>query len=305
MKTLIAIVGPTGVGKTELSLQLAERLGSPIVNADSRQIYREIPIGTAAPTPEEQARATHYFVGTHALTDDYNAGQYERDALALLDRLFQERDCVVLSGGSMMYVQAVCTGLDEMPSVSSELREEILSAYREHGLEWLQEQVRLLDPDYWEEVDRQNPQRLLHAVEICRASGKPYTHFRKGEKKERPFRVVKIGLTRPREELYERINLRVLQMMAQGLREEAERVIGLRERNSLQTVGYKEMFKHLDGEWTEEEAVRMIQQNSRRYAKRQLTWYRADESVHWIDMSENTTAEALEEILNIIRLQDK
>lgn len=296
MKTLVAIVGPTGVGKTELSLQLAERLGSPIVNADSRQIYREIPIGTAAPTADEQARVKHYFVGTHSLTDDYNAGQYERDACALLEQLFETHDTVVLSGGSMMYVQAVCTGLDEMPDVSSSLREEVQQAYKTHGIEWLQAEVRRLDPEYWEEVDQQNPQRLLHAVEICLASGQTYTHFRKGEKKERPFRVVKIGLTRPREELYERINRRVEQMMAQGLRAEAERVIGLRDRNSLQTVGYKEMFKCLDGEWSEEEAVRMIQQNSRRYAKRQLTWYRADKEVHWIDLSEKNIEQALAEI---------
>lgn len=301
MKTLLAIVGPTGVGKTELSLQLAEQLGSPIVNADSRQIYREIPIGTAAPTAEEQARVKHYFVGTHSLTDDYNAGQYERDACALLEQLFQERDTVVLSGGSMMYVQAVCTGLDEMPDVSQSLREEIQTAYKTQGLEWLQEEVRRLDPDYWEEVDRQNPQRLLHAVEICRASGQTYTHFRKGEKKKRPFRVVKIGLTRPREELYTRINKRVELMMEQGLRAEAERVIGQRSRNSLQTVGYKEMFKCLDGEWTEEEAVRMIQQNSRRYAKRQLTWYRADQDVHWIDLSEHTTEQAVAKVLQYMR----
>lgn len=301
MKTLLAIVGPTGVGKTELSLQLAEQLGSPIVNADSRQIYREIPIGTAAPTAEEQARVKHYFVGTHSLTDDYNAGQYERDACALLEQLFQERDTVVLSGGSMMYVQAVCTGLDEMPDVRQSLREEIQTAYKTQGLEWLQGEVRRLDPEYWEEVDRQNPQRLLHAVEICRASGQTYTHFRKGEKKKRPFRVIKIGLTRPREELYTRINKRVELMMQQGLRAEAERVIGLRSRNSLQTVGYKEMFKCLDGEWTEEEAVRMIQQNSRRYAKRQLTWYRADQDVHWIDLSEHTTEQAVAEVLQYMR----
>lgn len=300
MKTLLAIVGPTGVGKTELSLQLAERLGSPIVNADSRQIYREIPIGTAAPTPEEQQRVRHYFVGTHSLTDDYNAGQYERDALALLDELFLEHDTVVLSGGSMMYVQAVCTGLDEMPVVSPELREEIRSAYQQQGLGWLQEQVRTLDPEYWEEVDRQNPQRLLHALEICRASGLPYSHFRRGKKKERPFRIIKIGLTRPREELYARINARVTQMLEQGLRHEAEAVIHLRQRNSLQTVGYKEMFRCIDGEWTEAEAADMIRQNSRRYAKRQLTWYRADEAVHWIDLSARSVADALDEIIGLL-----
>lgn len=290
-------MGPTGVGKTELSLALAEQLGSPIVNADSRQIYRELPIGTAAPTAAERARVKHYFVGTHSLSEDYNAGQYERDAMALLERLFAEHDTVVLSGGSMMYVKAVCEGLDEMPFVSPDLRVSLREAYEQQGLEWLQAEVAAADPDYWREVDQCNPQRLLHALEICRASGQPFSAFRKGQQKERPFRVVKIGLTRDREELYSRINARVLQMMAAGLQQEAERVIPYRQCNSLQTVGYKEMFRFLDGEWTEEEAVRMIQQNSRHYAKRQLTWYRADASVRWINLSHTDTQAALQAIL--------
>lgn len=290
-------MGPTGVGKTELSLALAEQLGSPIVNADSRQIYRELPIGTAAPTAAEQSRVKHYFVGTHSLTEDYNAGLYERDAMALLERLFAEHDTVVLSGGSMMYVKAVCEGLDEMPFVSPDLRVSLREAYEQQGLEWLQAEVAAADPDYWREVDQRNPQRLLHALEICRASGQPFSAFRKGQQKERPFRVMKIGLTRDREELYSRINARVLQMMAAGLQQEAERVIPYRQCNSLQTVGYKEMFRFLDGEWTEEEAVRMIQQNSRHYAKRQLTWYRADASVHWLNLSHTDTQAAIQAIL--------
>ena len=290
-------MGPTGVGKTELSLALAEQLGCPIVNADSRQLYRELPIGTAAPTAAEQARVKHFFVGTHSLAEDYNAGQYERDAMALLEQLFAEHDVVVLSGGSMMYVKAVCEGLDEMPFVSPDLRASLREAYEQKGLEWLQAEVAAADPDYWREVDRCNPQRLLHALEISRASGQPFSAFRKGQQKERPFRVLKIGLTRDREELYSRINARVLQMMEAGLQQEAERVIPWRQCNSLQTVGYKEMFRYLDGEWTEEEAVRMIQQNSRHYAKRQLTWYRADASVHWINLSHTDTQAALQAVL--------
>lgn len=296
MKTLLVIVGPTGVGKTELSIGLAREFGSPILNADSRQIYREIPIGTAAPTAEEQALVKHYFVGTHSLSEDYNAGQYERDALALLDELFRTHDTVVMSGGSMMYISAVCKGLDEMPEVPAAVREKWQQAYRDNGIEWLAEQVRQADPVYYEEVDRQNPQRLIHALEITEAGGRPFSTFRTHGKKERPFRIVKIGLTRPREELYERINRRVDEMIRMGLRSEAEATLPFRSNNSLQTVGYKEMFNLIDGIWTEEEAIRMIKQNSRHYAKRQLTWYRADESVRWIDLSQTSTAEAIAQV---------
>lgn len=299
MPTLLVIVGPTGVGKTELALRVAERFGCPIVNADSRQIYREIPIGTAAPTAEEQARAKHYFVGTHSLTEDYNAGQYERDAVALLNELFQSHEVVVLTGGSMMYIDAVVRGLDDMPEVPQSLREEIRRQYEEKGITWLQTEVERLDPQYWTEVDQQNPQRLMHCLEICLATGRTFTEFRQGQKRERPWRTVKIGLRREREELYERINRRVTLMLDAGLEEEVRAVYDLRHLNSLQTVGYRELFRYIDGEWSREEAIRMIQQNSRHYAKRQMTWWNRDEEIHWVDASKDveTIIHEIEELL--------
>lgn len=281
--TLLVLTGPTGVGKTELSLRLAEHFACPIVSADSRQIFREIPIGTAAPTAAEQARVKHYFVGTKSVAEDYNAGQYERDALELLQTLFRQHSVVVLTGGSMLYIDAVCNGFDDMPSVSAELRGQVKSEYTAKGLAWLQSEVQRLDPSYWAEVDRQNPQRLLHCVEICRAAGKPFSSFRSRTHAARPFRIVKVGLARPREELYRRINLRVEQMMAQGLLEEARSVYPLRYRNSLQTVGYRELFACFDGQYTLPKAIEMIQQNSRHYAKRQMTWFNRDTTIHWLN----------------------
>lgn len=299
MKTLVVLTGPTGVGKTELSLSVAERLGSPIVNADSRQIYRELPIGTAAPTAAEQARVPHLFVGTHTLTDRYNAGEYEREALAALEELFRTRDHVLMVGGAMLYIDAVCKGLDEMPHVSAELREQVQQQYAANGLEWLQAQVKEADPQYFCEADIQNPQRLLHALEICLAGGRSYSSFRLGSRKKRPFRVVKIGLTRPREELYTRINARVDNMLAQGLLEEVRAVESLRHLNALNTVGYKEMFRYLDGEWTLEAAADMVRQNSRHYAKRQLTWFNADPEMRWVNLTD--TPEDLTNVMQIIQ----
>ncbi len=284
-RTLLVLTGPTGVGKTELSLRLAEYLHCPIINADSRQIYREIPIGTAAPTAEEQQRVRHYFVGTHSLTEDYNAGQYERDVLQLLPDLFQENQVVILSGGSMLYIDAVCKGLDDIPTATAELRAHLRQAYEANGLAWLQEEVQRLDPAYWAEADKQNPQRLLHCLEVCQTAGVPYSTLRKQQTAARPFRIVKVGLTRPRAELYDRINRRVVQMMTAGLEEEARRVYPLRTQNSLQTVGYRELFAYFDGAYGKQEAVALIQQNSRHYAKRQLTWFRRDTEMHWLDLS--------------------
>lgn len=280
---LLVLTGPTGVGKTELSLRLAEHFACPVVSADSRQIFREIPVGTAAPIAAEQARVKHYFVGTMSVAEDYNAGQYERDALALLNTLFQTHRIVVLTGGSMLYIDAVCNGFDDIPSVPAGVREQVKAEYNANGLAWLQSEVQRLDPAYWAEVDRQNPQRLLHCVEIYRAAGKPFSSFRSRTHARRPFRIVKVGLTRPREELYTRINLRVEQMMAQGLLEEARSVYPFRHRNSLQTVGYRELFAYFDGQYTLPQAVEMIQQNSRRYAKRQMTWFNRDTTIHWLN----------------------
>lgn len=285
-KTLVLVLGPTGVGKTELSLRVAERYGCPIVNCDSRQVFRDIPIGTAAPTAEEQARVKHYFVGTRALEEDYNAGQYERDALVLLDRLFQTHEVVVMVGGSMLYADAVCNGLDDLPSVPSDIREKVRQQYDEQGLTWLQSEVQRLDPDYWNEVDQQNPARLMHCVELSLTTGKPYSSLRTNTRKERPFRIIKIALDRPREELYARINERVKQMMADGLLNEAKAVYPKRALNSLQTVGYRELFGYLDGEYDLDRAVELIQQNTRHYAKRQLTWFRRDTEIHWLNAKE-------------------
>ena len=288
MPKLVVILGPTGVGKTEKSLELAEQWGCPIVSADSRQIYRDLPIGTAAPSAEELARVKHYFIGTKDLHETYNAGQYARDCNTLLAELFQKHERVLMVGGSMMYIDAVCKGLDDIPDIPTELREQVRNQYQEKGLEWLQTEVQRLDPIYWQEVDKQNPQRLMHCIEVTLASGQPYSNFRKGGRtaQERGFDVEYIMIERPREELYERINLRVHKMMEQGLLSEAQRAfdkLGLLNNNpldestipnSVNTVGYKELLKYFRGEWTLERAIEMIQQNSRHYAKRQMTWWR-------------------------------
>lgn len=300
MPTLLVIVGPTGVGKTETSLRLAERLECPIVSCDSRQIYREIPIGTAAPTADELARVKHYFIGTHSLEEDYNAGQYERDAIALLNELFQLHEVVVMTGGSMMYIDAVCKGLDDIPTTDPQLRAELQAEYEQKGLAWLQTMVEWLDPEYYRSVDRLNAKRLLHCYEVCRTTGRTYSELRKGQRQERPWRVVKIGLNREREQLYDRINCRVEVMVANGLEQEARAVYSMREKNSLQTVGYREMFRYMDGELTREEAVALIQQNSRHYAKRQLTWWRRDNEIHWLDANQ-TIDELIQQIDDCIK----
>ena len=255
----------------------------PIINADSRQIFREIPIGTAAPTAEQLARVKHYFVGTHQLTDYYSASAYEQDVL----RLFKPQpegeglEMALLTGGSMMYIDAVCNGIDDIPTVDDQTRDWMKQRLADEGLPALVEELRTLDPEHYEIVDRQNPRRVVHALEICHMTGRTYTSFRTNTKKERPFRIIKIGLNRPREELYNRINLRVDQMIADGLLDEARHVYPLRHMNALNTVGFKELFAYLDGVWTLQEAVERIKGNTRRYMRKQLTWFKRDDQIAW------------------------
>lgn len=281
MPTLIVLIGPTGVGKTELSLRIAEHFQTHILSSDSRQLYADLKIGTAAPTPEQLRRVPHHFVGTLQLTDYYSAAQYESDALALLDSLFRQHEVILLTGGSMMYVDAVCKGIDDIPTVDAETRELMLQRYEKEGLEQLCSELKLLDPDYYKIVDLKNPKRVIHALEICYMTGKTYTSFRTQQPKKRPFHIVKIGLTRDREELYERINRRVDVMIEEGLIEETKAVYSHRNLNSLNTVGYKEIFKYLDGEWELPFAIEKIKQNSRIYSRKQMTWFKRDKEIQW------------------------
>ncbi len=280
-KTLIVITGPTAVGKSDLCLDIAKQFDIPIINADSRQIFRELRIGTARPTEEQMQEVRHYFVGTLGLKDYYSASLFEQQVLELLERLFQDSDYALMVGGSMMYIDAVCNGIDDIPTIDDETRATMKRRLAEEGLERLCEELHRLDPEYYEIVDRQNPRRVVHALEICTMTGTTYTSFRKREKRERPFGIIKIGLNRPREELYKRINQRVDQMMADGLLEEVKSLLPQRHLNALNTVGYKELFDFLDGRWPLEEAVERIKGNTRRYARKQLTWYKKDEQIRW------------------------
>ncbi len=280
-KTLLVLLGPTGVGKTELSLRLAERLKTDIISSDSRQLYMNLKIGTAAPTAAQLARVQHYFIGTLQLTDYYSAAQYETEVLELLSTLFLKKEIVILSGGSMMYIDAVCKGIDDIPTVDNETRTLMLQRYESEGLDTLCSELKLLDPEYYKIVDLKNPKRVIHALEICYMTGKTYTSFRTRSIKERPFNIIKIGLNREREELYKRINERVDNMMQEGLLDEAKAVYPYKHLNPLNTVGYKELFKYLDGEWELTYAIEKIKQNSRIYSRKQMTWFKRDPEIMW------------------------
>ena len=293
-KTLIVITGPTAVGKTKLTIDIARHYDIPIINADSRQIYRELKIGTASPTTEELALAKHLFVGTKSIEEYYNASMYEQEVLAYLDGHFKDSGLALMSGGSMMYIDAVCKGIDDIPTIRDDIRIRMKERLENEGLEALCEELRQLDPEHYEVVDRKNTRRVIHALEICHQTGRTYTSFRTQQQRERPFRIVKVGLNRPREELYNRINARVDEMMCKGLLEEARSLYPKRHMNALNTVGYKELFNYFEGVWSLEEAVERIKGNTRRYARKQLTWFKRDEDVRWFHPEEK------EQILNYI-----
>ncbi len=299
MNHLIVLIGPTGVGKTELSFSIAEKYHTPILSADSRQLYADLKIGTAAPTEEQLKRVQHYFVGTLRLTDYYSAAQYEADVLQLTEQLFHKHDVLLLTGGSMMYVDAVCKGIDDIPTVDAETRAQVIAHYEDVGLERLCAELKLLDPAYYDIVDKKNPKRVIHALEICYMTGRTYSSFRTQTRKQRPFHIIKIGLRREREELYERINTRVDQMIADGLVEEARRIYPYKHLNALNTVGYKELFNYFDGTWSLEFAIEKIKQNTRIYSRKQMTWFKRDSEIMWFHPADQAA------ILDYIDLQLK
>lgn len=294
-KTLVILLGPTGVGKTELCLSLAEELNTEIVSCDSRQFFRELKIGTAAPTEAQMQRVKHHLVGNLSIFDYYSCGRFEIDALKKLDELFQSKEVVLMTGGSMLYIDAICKGIDDIPNVDQELRDSLHERYANEGIDNILAELKLLDPEYYDMVDKKNHKRIIHALEICLTSGKTFSSFRKETAKERPFDIIKIGLNLPREELYERINRRVDIMFEEGLMEEAKTYYPHRNLNSLNTVGYKELFEYFDGNWDLDFAKNMIKQNSRRYAKKQLTWFNRDKGINWFRPDQQ------EEILSFLK----
>jgi len=296
MKKLIVLLGPTGVGKTELSLNLGEYWHCPIISADSRQLYKGLAVGTAAPTFEQLNRVKHYMVGTLSVEDYYSASEFENDTLRLIEEFPDEY--IIMTGGSMMYIDAICKGIDEMPTIDTKLREEVYARYYAEGLDAIRSQLKILDPVFYDQVDLKNHKRVIHALEVCLMTGKPYSSLRTNKKKERPFEIIKIGLMRNREELYDRINARVDKMLKDGLLEEVKQFYSQKHLNSLNTVGYKEIFKYLDGEWTLDFAVEKIKQNSRIYSRKQMTWFKKDDDIFWLNLSVHPPKEALNMIVN-------
>ncbi|HLW10978.1 MAG TPA: tRNA (adenosine(37)-N6)-dimethylallyltransferase MiaA [Fermentimonas sp.] len=288
MKTLLVLLGPTGVGKTEWSIRVAEQLGCPIISADSRQIYKGMAIGTAAPDEEQLKRVQHYFIGKLLPEDYYSASEFELDVLQLLQELHKKHNTIVMVGGSMMYIDAVCKGIDDIPTIDDKLRADLKELYDKEGLDPIRRQLKILDPVFYDEVDLKNPKRVIHALEICLMSGKPYSSLRTNPNKKRPFKIIKVGFNRNRQELYDRINMRVDMMIEDGLIEEARSFYPKRHLNSLNTVGYKELFEYFDGNHTLDFAIEKIKQHSRNYARKQLSWFRRDKEVNWINLSEES-----------------
>jgi tRNA dimethylallyltransferase len=286
MNTLLVLVGPTGVGKTTWSIRIAEKLNCPILSADSRQLYKGMSIGTAAPTPDQLSRAKHYFIGILSPEEYYSASRYEEEAITLIQELHKKHSVVIMTGGSMLYIDAVCRGIDEIPTIDEELRNNIQALYRKEGLDPIRQQLKLLDPVFYRQVDLKNPKRVIHALEVCLMTGKPYSSLRTHPRKKRPFRIVKIGFTRERQQLYDLINARVNEMISEGLIEEAQRLYPLRHLNALNTVGYKELFDYFDGKYDLNTAIDKIKQHSRNYARKQLSWFKRDKEIHWINLSD-------------------
>jgi tRNA dimethylallyltransferase len=293
-KMLIVIVGPTAVGKTDLAIKIANHYNTGIISADSRQFFREMSIGTAKPNPDELAQAKHYFINSHSITDDFNVGDFEKQGLEVLEQIFTSHNIALLAGGSGLYVKAICEGFDELPAVNAEIRERLNAEYSKNGISGLQERLETNDPAYYHQVDINNPQRIIRALEVIESTGRPFSSYRTSNTKERYFNIIKIGLNLPREILYQRINLRVDEMIKQGLLDEVKSLLPYRGLNALNTVGYKEIFEHLDGKTDLHTAIAMIKQNTRRFAKRQLTWFNKDKGITWFEPSQ------IDEIVNLI-----
>ena len=301
MKKVLLLLGPTGVGKTDLCLKVAKHFQTQIISADSRQVYRDLKIGTAAPTPQQLEAAKHHLVAMLNVEDYYSASEFEQDALRIIDEIHAENDLAIVTGGSMMYIDAIWKGLDNIPTIDEELRKEVYETYDREGLESIQRRLKLLDPIFYDQVDLKNHKRVIHALEVCLMTGKPYSDLRTNSRKARPFQIIKVGLMRDRENLYERINARVDNMIESGLVEEAEKFYSRKHLNSLNTVGYKEIFNYLDGEWVLDFAIEKIKQNTRIYSRKQMTWFKRDDEISWINLSTSTEEEAINKITSIIQ----